>query len=368
VRLSPRAFDTVLVGVLVALTQAETWLGPFGERWALSAVCLAMTVPLLARRTRPLAACGAVVAVLAAGQAWLGTPTEMASGTLPLLVAVYTAGAWLVTGPAVGFLLGALAAVGLAVHASPEPATASNYVYAGMLVGIAWSVGRVLSRRHAQVAVLEDAAAHAAAEAVERERGRIARELHDVVAHGVSVMVLQAGAAKEVLTTRPDDARIALEAVQEAGRAALVELRRMLDLLRDEDGQEDGLRPQQGLADLPALASTMTAAGLRTELVVSTSGTDVPPAVGLSAYRIVQEALTNALKHAGPATATVTVRTEPGALLIEVADNGRGRAGTAGGYGLVGMRERVGVFGGHLEVLSSNGFTIRATLPLRAAA
>jgi signal transduction histidine kinase len=368
VRLRPRAFDATLVGVLTLATQLEAWLGPYDDRVALSGFLLATTLPLLWRRTRPMAACLGAVLAFAAGQAVLGTPTELASGTLPVLVAVGSGAAHLALREALGFGAAALAAVWVAVAASPEPPTASNYAYATLVVGVAWAVGRVLSVRHAQLALVQEQAEVAAADAVARERARIARELHDVVAHGVSVMVLQAGAAKEVLGTRPDDARTALEAVQESGRAALVELRRMLDVLRDVDGADDDLQPQPGLDDLTDLVARTTAAGLRTQLVVDTGAAAVPAAVGLSAYRIVQEALTNSLKHAGPATASVTVGVDDGALVVEVADTGRGQAAGTAGHGLVGMRERVSVFGGSLDVVPGPGFAVRARLPLGTAA
>jgi signal transduction histidine kinase len=259
----------------------------------------------------------------------------------------------------------------VAVVASPEPPTASNFVYATLVVGVAWGVGRVLSRRHVQLADLEVRSTREAAEAVRQERARIARELHDVVAHGVSVMVLQAGAADEVLDTKPEKAHEVLRSAQATGRAALVELRRMLDLLRETEdvGEEDPalLQPQPGLEDLPALVERTAAAGLPTTLDVEVD-TDVPAALALSAYRVVQEALTNALKHAGPARASVRVRTNRDCLQVEVHDDGSGTHArtSAGGHGLTGMRERVHVFGGTLEVATEDGWRVTATMPLAA--
>jgi signal transduction histidine kinase len=309
-----------------------------------------------------------VLAAFAVGQGVHGGLTETASGTLPVLVATYTAAAYEPLARAALAGAWALAAAWASVLASPESPTVSNFVYATLVVGVAWGVGRVLSRRHVELAEVEERTAQEAAEAVRQERARIARELHDVVAHGVSVMVLQAGAADEVLDTRPDKAHEVLRSAQTTGRAALVELRRMLDLLREAEGDQVLLQPQPGLDDLPALVERTSSAGLPTTLDLAVEG-DIPPAVALSAYRVVQEALTNALKHAGPAQAAVRVHTECARLHVEVRDNGRARTAhvSSGGHGLTGMRERVHVFGGTLEVIDRDGWTVSATLPLEVA-
>jgi signal transduction histidine kinase len=362
-----QAFDASLVAVLLLVGQLEAWLGPFDRRPVLAAFSAATVLPLVLRRRRPLVVAAVVLTLFAVGQAVHGGLTETASGVLPLLVATYTAAAYEPPGRAALAGAWALTAAWASVLASPDAPTWSNFAYATLVVGVAWGVGRVLSRRHVEIADLEERTALEAAAAVRQERARIARELHDVVAHGVSVMVLQAGAADEVLDTRPDKAHEVLRSAQTTGRAALVELRRMLDLLRETEGDDVLLQPQPGLDDLHGLVERTSSAGLPTTLDLQVDG-EVPPAVALSAYRVVQEALTNALKHAGPATATVCVRGTREALRVEVRDDGRGSGArsTAGGHGLVGMRERVHVFGGTLDVRSDKGWTVTATLPLTA--
>jgi signal transduction histidine kinase len=206
--------------------------------------------------------------------------------------------------------------------------------------------------------------------AVASERTRIARELHDIVAHSVSVMVVQAEAAEEMLDRgRPDRARGPLWKIEDTGRAALTDMRRMLGILREDDSRP-ALLPQPGIANLELLLAKVRESGLPVELEVEGEPAPLPPGVDLSAYRIVQEALTNSLKYAGVATARVVVRYAPGSLELEVSDDGAGSAnGADGGHGLVGMRERVALFGGELHAgpAPSRGYVVRARLPLEAA-
>ena len=188
-----------------------------------------------------------------------------------------------------------------------------------------------------------------------------------MIAHSVSVMVVQAEAAQEVLKRDPQRAVEPLEAVQQTGRQAMVEMSRLVGLLR-EDGEELGLAPQPGLSELDALAREVREAGLPVTLRVEGQPAQIPLGVDLTAYRILQEGLTNALKHAGPAHAQVTVRYGTDSLELEVVDDGPGTGnGHVGGHGLVGMRERVIVFGGDLDAgpCPEGGFAVRARLPLR---
>jgi signal transduction histidine kinase len=210
--------------------------------------------------------------------------------------------------------------------------------------------------------------------AVSEERSRIARGLHDVIAHTVSVMVVQAGAARRVAATRPEQARDAMTSIESTGRQALGEMRRLVGVLRNRD-EPTTLDPQPRLADVPALVEQAREAGLDVDLDVWGEPRPLPAGVDLSAYRIVQEALTNVRKHAGPASVQVQVRYGPQSLHIEVADDGRSsavHAGTNGnrGQGLIGMRERVALYGGKLEVgrTPEGGFRVLADLPLEAAA
>jgi signal transduction histidine kinase len=205
--------------------------------------------------------------------------------------------------------------------------------------------------------------------AAAEERARIARELHDVLSHSVSVMVVQAGAERMALGSGRAPPAEALEAIEKTGRQALAEMRRLLGLLRTGDEPPDH-EPQPTVAELDRLASQVREAGLPVELVIQGEPVSLPPGVAVSAYRIVQEALTNVMKHAGPASARVVVRYAAHELELEVADDGRGSSNSDGaGHGLVGMRERVALYGGHLDAGSRNGggFVVRARLPLAAA-
>jgi signal transduction histidine kinase len=205
--------------------------------------------------------------------------------------------------------------------------------------------------------------------AVFDERVRIARELHDVVAHHVSVMGVQAGAARRVLQKRPEMAEEALSNIEASSREAVQEMHRLLGFLRQEP-EETSFAPQPGLNQLPALVDQIRDAGLPVELQIEGTGHALPPSVDLSAYRIVQEALTNTLRHAGPAKATVKVTYADRAVDIEVLDTGRGPIGAEQtdriGHGLIGMRERVTLLGGTFQAghHAGVGYSVRAHLPL----
>jgi signal transduction histidine kinase len=245
----------------------------------------------------------------------------------------------------------------------------------------AWAVGRtVRSWRHKNVALeaanreLEEQRELQAQAAVAVERGRIARELHDVVAHNVSMIVVQAGAAARVLDGDQPNVRNALEVIAGTGRETVDEMRALLGVLRSDDGPA-ALKPQPGLADLDQLVGGVREAGLPVTLRIEGASRPLPAALDLSAYRIVQEALTNTVKHAGPAHAEVTVRYEDGLVTLEIADTGCGPdsgpiTGHGTGHGLVGMRERAAMFGGELEAAPGDGggFTVRARLPVAAPA
>ena len=229
----------------------------------------------------------------------------------------------------------------------------------------------VRSRRRA--ASLEDHAARLERErderarvAVAEERARIARELHDIVAHAVSVMVLQVGAVRHRLPEELDEDRDALNGVERAGRTALTEMRRLLAAMRI-DGDEAELAPQPGLDGLDSLAAEVGRAGLPVRLHVEGERFPLPRAIDLSAYRIVQEGLTNALKHARASHADVTVRYRPEEVEVEVLDDGAGTATSDGlGHGLVGIRERVKIYGGEMNAgtAPAGGFVLSARLPL----
>jgi signal transduction histidine kinase len=234
-----------------------------------------------------------------------------------------------------------------------------------------WLVGRVIHSWRGRAQRLEvltqelEAQRELQAEAaVAVERGRIARELHDVIAHNVSMIVVQAGAAARVLRGDEPDVRAALEAIETTGRETVDEMRRMLGIVRGDGAVS--LAPQPSLREVERLVTNVREAGLDVELRIEGEPIALAPGIDLSAFRIVQEALTNALKHAGDAQAVVTVRYAADGVEVEVVDDGRGDGGGGGtGHGLIGMRERVAVWGGELEARrrEEGGFLVRATLP-----
>jgi signal transduction histidine kinase len=241
-------------------------------------------------------------------------------------------------------------------------------------VGTAWLLGYGIRLNRARTSLLDDQATQLSREqaahtqaALRQEQTRIARELHDIVAHGVVVMVAQAGAAARIFDAEPQRARRALLSIESLGREALIELRRLLGVLWTEDGSK---APQPGLAELPDLITQMEQAGLPVELTVSGEPRKLPAGVELSAYRIVQEALTNTLKHAGPARAAVELRYQPDVLELRIDDDGCGSSSVpTPGQGLVSMRQRAAVLGGELRVGpgAANGFQVEAKLPVNGA-
>jgi signal transduction histidine kinase len=215
-------------------------------------------------------------------------------------------------------------------------------------------------------AKLEAARAAAAERAVAEERQRIARELHDVVAHSVSVMTVQAGAVRRLLHPDQERERLALETIEATGREALTEMRRLVGLLRDQSATAE-FAPQPSMRAIDVLLGTVRESGLPVDLVVEGMPVELAPGVDLAAYRVIQEALTNALKYAGPARACVTVRWKRGELELEIANDGTSEpGGDGGGHGLVGLRERVSLVGGTIESgpRDGGGFVVKAHLPL----
>jgi signal transduction histidine kinase len=297
----------------------------------------------------------------------------------------FPAGVFLL-GMVASFLLGSLrdprqAWIGLAITLggaaivvyNQPTRSASSFVFIPVLFGISWLAGFALHSREEQAEAAEARAAQAEREretaariAVAEERARIARELHDVVAHAVSVMVLQVGAVRHKLPDALEDDKDALRGVERAGRTALTEMRRLLAAMRD-DGDVAELGPQPGLDGLATLLDDVGRAGLPVRLHVEGDPYPLPGGLDLSAYRIVQEGLTNALRHARAGRADVFVRYGLGELQIEVRDDGAGAAASDGhGHGLVGIRERVKIFGGEMSAgpASEGGFVLRTRLPV----
>ena len=350
-------------------SDAESQSAPW---FAVPAAAL-IVLPLLARHRWPF---GAPIAV------WLlAAAVSFADGGL-----VGDAAALSVAGMAAAFLLGQLgdatqARIGLAVVlggaaivVSNQPGhAAGDYVFTPALFLIAWLAGYALRERSEQVEAAEERAIHAEREreaaarvAVAEERARIARELHDVIAHAMSVVVLQVGAIRHKLPAEMDEQKEALQGVERTGRSALTEMRRLLGAMRRED-EDAELAPQPGLDSLDALIESVDRAGLPVHLQVDGDVAPLPRALDLSAYRIVQEGLTNALKHAQASHADVLIRFGPRELRIEVRDDGQGSAADDGlGHGLIGVRERVKIYGGEMNAGRSNGggFVLTTRLPL----
>jgi signal transduction histidine kinase len=359
---------TLAAGLAVA-AQAELWLSDarVEDRRLLAPIALALCALLFLRVRAPLVALAGGLA----GSALTNVVTT--SGTddpivvvIVLLVLVYSVGAH-TTGTA-AWLGGALVLVAVlaALAQDSDEADVGGFIFFLLVIGGPWVAGRAIQHRRLREDVLIVEREERARAAVGEERARIARELHDVVSHAISVVVLQARGGRKALVDRPEEARGAFDEIERTSSQALAEMRRLLGMLRAED-EQIALAPQPSLAHLEALVANVREAGLPVELRVEGEPVELPPGVDLSAYRIVQEALTNALKHAGPAQARVLVRYDAGGVEVEVADDGTGSAnGAGGGHGLVGMQERVAVYGGELESgpRPGGGFAVRARLPL----
>jgi signal transduction histidine kinase len=269
-----------------------------------------------------------------------------------------------------------VAACAVIVVSNVPTTNTGDLFFTPLVFVVGWVVGYALRDRVAQAEAAEDRARRAEREresaarvAVAEERARMARELHDVVAHAVSVMVLQVGAVRHRLPAASEEGE-ALQNVERAGRSALAEMRRLLGAMRQGDDLVE-LAPNPGLGDLESLVRDVRAAGLDVRLHVEGEPQDLPRSLDLSAYRIVQEGLTNSLKHARAQHADVTVDYEPGELRLEVRDDGRGGAPNDGlGHGLIGIGERVKAYGGDMSafVATTGGFVLRASLPLQSEA
>jgi signal transduction histidine kinase len=363
----------VVEGMVEIVVNRDAPDAPQSTLWFALPALAALLVPLLARRWFPFAG--------AAGYWLLAAAFTFVDGQLM----TFTTSVF-VLGMVVAFLLGngrdtrqawvglAIVLVGSALVVYNAPGhPASQLVFIPVLFGICWLAGFVVREQAEQAQAAEVRASQAEHErdtatriAVADERARIARELHDIVAHAVSVMVLQVGAVRHKLPDQLAEDRGVLRGVEETGRGALNEMRRLLAVMRrDGDGLE--LAPQPGLEGLASLVNEVGCAGLPVELHVEGTPFPLPQGIDLSAYRIVQEGLTNALKHAGASHAEVTVRYTSDEVHIEVRDDGTGVVASDGhGQGLIGIRERVKLYGGEMAAgtAGTRGFTLRTRLPV----
>jgi signal transduction histidine kinase len=369
-RAHPFGADAVLAAAITLYVQQDTWANDWVGGWSLPAYAitgLAMTLPLAMRRRRPVMVAAIVFGALIVQDLAVGSDAHSPDSQLVAwIVAAYSVAAHSDRrGALVGGALGLAAAIGwLGIDDFVLPLV----VIGGALIGGRLVRGRQLlvgqlAERTAELEREREAHARAAAAA---ERARIARELHDVVAHSISVMGVQAGGVRRLLRPQEAEQREALLSVERTGRQALAEMRRLLGILRRSD-DELAHAPPPGMAGVDELVEQLREAGLDVELRIEGDPVPLPPGLDVSAYRILQEALTNALKHAGPARATVVVRYSQRELELEVTDDGRGAEDDgAGGHGLIGMRERVAIYGGELQTgpRHNGGYAVHARLPL----
>ncbi|MEU8664690.1 sensor histidine kinase, partial [Actinoplanes philippinensis] len=302
---------------------------------------------------------------------------------VPVALALYSAAAVADRIPAVFGLVAGLAAPGVTIpwlylrtgvtSASAPESEAPLWwqVETGIAVVViaaAWSAGRLIRWRRALQA---EAARRLARDAVADERLRIARELHDIVGHSLSLITVKATVANHLAEERPAETRAALQTIERTSRSALTEIRRLLEVMREGDGPAADLAPARSPADLPELVERLRSTELHIDLEVTGAG-DLPTAVGLTVYRIVQESLTNVIRHADASRCGITVRAAAGTVHIEVCDDGRGRSPSrrrGGGQGLIGMRERVSMYGGRLSTGArpEGGFRVAADIPYTPA-
>ncbi len=361
-RLEPWKLDLFLGLALTLAAELQVFAGHLAVAGrllpALSAPVFGLAVVL--RRRYP-ATAGTAAAVLQSLTIALHGDPQIIPNGIAYLLALYALAVWT---PTPRFLIG----LGLAVATVAVPSSHGGRLLWAAASAVALSIARQVIRDRDQRAELAERERDLAArEAVAEERARVARELHDVVAHSVSVMVIQAQAGPRLLAD-PDRVREAFTSIEASGKQALVELRRLLGILRTDEQADRG--PQPGLGSLQTLVEQVRRAGLPVEVSVEGEPRELPAGVDLSAYRIIQEALTNALKHAGRAEAEVRLRYGATALELEIVDNGSASPVQAPGlgHGLIGMRERVALYGGVLQTGARNGhgYAVRASLPLSA--
>jgi signal transduction histidine kinase len=348
--------DWALAVVLATIGELDVWMPDdyhTGSRPVLGATTLAMTLALAWRRRRPLAAALFIAAVLGLQTAFAGTPHPPDTPFIAWVIAAYSVGAYLDLRGAVLGLAGLVVAVDAWVTMTPNNG-GTDLVFISLIMLGFWFAGRVVRSRNLLTATLKERTEELEREREERarlavaeERSRIARELHDVVAHTLGVVVVQAGAERLHLPAE-SRAHQTFASIERSGRAALEEMGRLLGMLRVDETQ-DALVPQPGLARLDDLLAHVRGTGLDVELVVEGTPRALGPGADVSAYRIVQEALTNAVRHSGSTQARVLLRWDSAALEIEVADDGIGPPSKPRtGHGLIGIRERVALYGGTL--------------------
>jgi signal transduction histidine kinase len=369
-RINPVQVDVALAVVLLVLSELAIWWGRSGvakeHTVGVALIAAVVTGSVAVRRRYPFIVGVGVVALSTFQIAFWGDP-QLIPSSIAFFLSLYALTVW-TTARMFALGIGLLIAMYLGSAAGPKGSLSHSTFFTVVTLIVMLLIRRVLGDRERRAQLAERERDVAAREAVVGERARIARELHDAIAHNVSMMVLQAGAERRTLDGQQGGTHAVLQTIEQTGRGALTEMRRLVGMLR-EDG-EDELSPQPGLDDLPHLAAQVREAGLPVELAVEGDKRPLPVGIELSAYRIVQEALTNALKHAGNATASVRVRYGDDTLELEIIDDGPGSVppiATGGGHGLTGMRERVALYGGRIDTghKASGGFRVLVLLPVR---
>jgi signal transduction histidine kinase len=367
----PPASDLAIAGALSLWAILEAFFAEGPGTVPLRIVAgLALTVPLIWRRRYPFAVLLLIIGVFVL-RAVIGAESETAASFFPaILIATFSVSLYerrIALAVVGGVIVIAGMATALSLGFGRDDGTTTepgNIAILSFFVIASWTAGLLLRRRAEHARRVEAESGELARAAVSSERARIARELHDIVAHSISVISVQTGAAEQYVERDPARAREHLEAVRSSARDALTEMRRLTGVLREDEATYE---PQPGLERMPDLVKQARGAGLDVELVEEGERRAVPAGVDLAAYRIVQEALTNARKHAGRVRATVRIRYLPDDVEVEVENAaGSGGTGDGSGHGLVGMRERVRVYGGTIEAGPEDGgrFRVRARLPL----
>lgn len=364
--------DVLLAGGLAIAAVLEAVVVGFEARTpAVALLAGVMAATLAWRRARALEATAVAMAAYTLLAAADIATNDLLGVTAVLLVLVYSVAMWEGRRRALVGLLAAALAVGAVIVG--QGSRLDDFAFAAMLLGATWATGRAMRARLLDVSRMTERATRLqfereqeAAAAVVEERARIARELHDIVSHSLTVMVVQAAGAEPAVRDAPEEATAAMQAIQEVGREAQVEMMRMLGILRANDVAA-ALEPAPGIEDVFALVERVRAAGLPVSLDVEGDPRPLPAGVGLTVYRLIQEALTNVRRHAGAVATRVVLRYER--LLIRVSienDPGTTPPNPGTGHGMVGMRERVASCGGSLTVESTagGGFIVAAALPL----
>ena len=374
--------DVLLAAAATALSQVDIWvLGAVpGPRALMAAVLLLATVPLAWRRRAPLVVVALAMAAMTFQAVYSGRAAEDPGGWAPFLVPLYSVAAYAPLRQAL--IGGALATAAGVLHGVYDPSVATQAdiwanAFFWLISVAAWLAGLTVHRHRdatrlaSTVAQAEAAREAETAAAVTVERARIARELHDIVSHTLSVMIVQADVGELVAGSDPDRARVAFDTIGTTGRQALDDMRRLLAILRADEGSAAALGPPPGLRDLPALTATVRTSGLDVTLRIDPPDARLPEALDVSVFRIVQESLTNCLKHANAHAAEVHVVVRPDGVSVSVSDDGEGGPSfRSGGHGLVSIRERAAAFGGSVEVgpRDAGGYRVHADLPSGAPA